>query len=193
MYIRRRIFVLLGLLAVVLAIVLIIVKPGSSGGAEFGQDVEVPKDLIETPTPTPTDGKVETPACETGQLEVVAVTDQNSYGPDQFPLFSLTVQNTGKEACIADLGTAGMTFTVTTGSEQVWRSTDCQAEKTTLPVILEAGEKLETEQLPWDRTRSSAESCEITRDSVVAGGASYHLRVAIGGAESRRTSQFLLY
>lgn len=192
-YIRRRILVLLGLLAVVLAVVLIILKPGSSGGADYGKSVDVPKDLVETPTTTPADSAKDTPACESGVLDVVAVTDRNAYGAGESPQFSLTVQNTGKAACIADLGTAGMSFTVTTGNEQVWRSTDCQTSRTNLPVILDAGEKLETDPVTWDRTRSSAESCDIARDKVVAGGASYHLGVAVGGAESKRTVQFLLY
>ena len=101
--------------------------------------------------------------------------------------------NTGKDACVADLGTAGMSFTVSSGSDDVWRSTDCQTNAESLPVVLKAGETLESEPVSWDRTRSSTETCEITRDPVVAGGASYHLSAGAGGAESEETAQFLLY
>lgn len=191
-YVRRRIIVLLGLIAVVVAIVLIIVRPGGSGGASSAEEVRVPSDLVEQPETTPADGG-ETAACDVSALVVTAVTDQPSYGPGESPELSLSVKNSGKEACIADLGTAGMAFVVSSGSDQVWRSTDCQTNPVSTPVILDAGQTLETDSITWDRTRSSAETCDIERDAVVAGGASYHLTATAGGADSRETAQFLLY
>lgn len=191
-YVRRRIIVLLGVIAVALAVVLIIIRPGSSGVPKGVEKVEVPADLAAKPE-KPTGKPDATPACEFAHLKVEAITDQASYGPGEFPKLSLSVENVGDEACIADLGTAGMSFEVSSGSDQVWRSTDCQKAPENLPVILEAGELLESETVEWDRTRSSVETCEIPRDPVVGGGASYHLNVAAGGAHSKQTAQFLLY
>lgn len=191
-YARRRIIVLLGVIAVALAVVLIIVRPGSSGGAKSIEKVEVPTDLVEKPE-RPSNKADEHPACTLTDLNVQAATNQASYGGGELPQLSLSVENTGEEACIADLGTAGMTFTVSSGSDQVWRSTDCQTAPESLPVILETGESLESEEVEWDRTRSSVETCDIPRDPVVGGGASYHLSVTAGGAESKVTAQFLLY
>ena len=190
-YVRRRIIVLLGALALIAAIVLIIVRPGSAGPDDSGK-VEVPSDVVETPDPSPTKPG-EPVACAQSALEVTPVTDQGTYGEDEFPMLSLTVKNTGKDSCVADLGTAGMTFTVSSGSDDVWRSADCQEGAESLPVVLKAGETLETEAVSWDRTRSSSETCDISRDPVVAGGASYHLNAGVGGAESEETAQFLLY
>jgi hypothetical protein len=45
----------------------------------------------------------------------------------------------------------------------------------------------------WDRTRSSPDTCGTAGEQVVAGGASYHLSVAVGDAESAETKQFLLF
>ena len=190
-YVRRRLIVLLGLVAVIAAIVLIIVRPGSSTPNDT-KDVKVPSDVAETPKADPKKSG-EPVACAQSALEVVPVTDQGSYGEGEYPQLSLTVKNTGKDACVADLGTAGMSFTVSSGSDDVWRSTDCQTGAESLPVVLKAGETLESEAIPWDRTRSSNETCEITRDPVVAGGASYHLSAGAGGAEGEETAQFLLY
>lgn len=190
-YVRRRLIVLLGLVAVIAAIVLIIVRPGSSTPNDT-KDVKVPSDVAETPKADPKKPG-EPVACAQSALEVVPVTDQGSYGEGEYPQLSLTVKNTGKDACVADLGTAGMSFTVSSGSDDVWRSTDCQTGAESLPVVLKAGETLESEAIPWDRTRSSTETCEITRDPVVAGGASYHLSAGAGGAEGEETAQFLLY
>lgn len=193
-YVRRRLIVLLGIVAVIAAIALMIIRPGSSS-RDTGevQKVEVPSDLAEKPE-TPVEGEeTATPTCEPHQLTVTAVTDQGSYGPGEIPELSLTVENSGTEECVADLGTAGMTFTVTSGADEVWRSTDCQSARDNLPVKLAAGETLETESISWDRTRSSNETCEITRDPVSADGASYHLSVSAAGVKSDTTAQFLLY
>lgn len=193
-YVRRRIIALLGLVAIVAAIALIIVRPGSTSGTSGDlKKVEVPSDLAAVPDTPSDDSEPETVACSSGQLEVQAATDQGSYGPGELPELSLSVTNTGKEDCIADLGTGGMTFAVSSGSDEVWRSIDCQASRDELPIVLNAGQTLESEAIPWDRTRSSTETCEIVRDPVVAGGASYHLSVSVGGVSSQQTAQFLLY
>ena len=190
-YVKRRLIVLLGLVAVIVAIVLIVVRPGAAA-PDDAQDVKIPSDVAETPK-ADTAKAGEPVACAKAALEVTPVTDLGSYGEGEFPQLSLTVKNTGKDSCIADLGTAGMSFTVSSGSDDVWRSTDCQTNAESLPVVLKAGEILESEPVSWDRTRSSTETCEITRDPIVAGGASYHLSAGAGGAESEETAQFLLY
>lgn len=192
-YIRRRITVLLTLLAIVVTVVLIVVQPGGDGGAADARQVNVPTDLVEEPAKPAAGESSETPACDPAKLLVTAVTDQASYGPDEKPQFSLSVENIGTEACIADLGTAGMSFAVSSGDDQVWRSTDCQTSPEHTAVILDPNKPLESEEISWDRTRSSTETCDIDRDPVVAGGASYHLSVAAGGVESIDSTQFLLY
>lgn len=191
-YIRRRLLVLAGLLAIIAVVVLVIVKPGSSGSAKNADEVEVPADLPST-APEGDEDPSKAPACDPGQLTVTAVADQDSYAEGELPKFSMRIENTGNEACAADLGTAGMKFEVSSGDDQVWRSEDCQKEPESLPVIVDPGKPLDTESVEWDRTRSSAETCDITRDAVASGGASYHLRVEAGGVPSTGTAQFLLY
>lgn len=193
-YIRRRLFVLLGLVAVVAVVVLVFVKPGSSGGAKDAQQVNVPSDLA-TSEPADDEGDEQDKgpaACSAGQLKVTPVTDKGSYAEGEIPLLSLSIENTGKESCAADLGTAGMEFTVTSGDDQVWRSIDCQKNPQSLAVEIEPGKPLESDPIKWDRTRSSPETCDITRDPVTAGGASYHLRVKAGGVDGEGTAQFML-
>lgn len=192
-YIRRRLLVLAGLLAIVAVVVLVFIKPGSSGGVRDAQQVEVPSDLPSDAGKEEPKDSDEPPTCAAGQLAVTAVTDKGDYAEGETPKLSLSVENTGDEPCSADLGSAGMEFTVTSGEDQVWRSADCQKNAESLAVILEPGKSLESEPITWDRTRSSPETCDITRDPVVAGGASYHLKVAAAGVDGRETAQFLLY
>lgn len=192
-YLRRRLLVLLSLLAIVAAVVLIILKPGSSGGAASSREVEIPDDLVAAEQADAETEAAEMPVCGAGQLSVSPITDQESYASGELPQLALSVENTGEDPCAIDLGTAVMDFRITSGSDEVWRSTDCQTDAEHLPVVLEPGVALTTENLPWDRTRSDPETCDITREAVAAGGASYHLHVSAAGVPGQGTVQFLLY
>lgn len=189
-YVRRRLAVLAGILALIAFIVLIIVKPGSSGGAASAPEVELPGEVVVQETAQPA---AEVPMCPAGSLAVTALTDNDNYGPEELPQLSLRVENTGDIACQAELGTAGMSFRITSGSDEVWRSTDCQADADRRAVILDPGKPLETETIAWDRTRSGTETCNVPRDPVSADGATYHLHVSAAGVQSNGTASFLLY
>ncbi|UOQ56261.1 hypothetical protein MUN78_11235 [Leucobacter allii] len=198
-YIRRRIAVLAVLLAIVAVVALVILRPGGADGAPTAADVELPSDIAGSGETAPeaaegtADGAGGVPDCTAGQLKVTPITDKGDYAAGETPQLSLSVENTGEEACSADLGTAGMQFAVSSGDDEVWRSADCQEDPEHLAVIVDAGEVLESEAIAWDRTRSSPETCDITRDPVTAEGASYHLRVTAAQVQGTGTAQFLLY
>ncbi|KTR85075.1 hypothetical protein [Leucobacter chromiiresistens] len=198
-YLRRRLIVLLALLAVVAVVVLIIVRPGSSGGVADASQVEVPEDLVESPSPgADEEGGAagesdDVAACAAGQLTVTPATDKGDYAAGEQPQLSLSVENTGEDPCSADLGSANLQFVIASGDDEVWRSADCQENPEHLAVILEPGAPLTTESIAWDRTRSSPETCDISRDPVSADGASYHLRTTAAGVQGTGTAQFLLY
>ena len=196
-YMRRRLLVLLGLVAVIAVVVLIIVRPGSNSAPKDASQVEVPKDLAGADAPDSGDTQQsdgdEPAACAAGQLTVTPATDKGDYAAGELPQLSLSVENTGDKPCSADLGSADQQFVIASGDDEVWRSADCQKDPKHLAVILEPGKPLQTEAIPWDRTRSSAETCDITRDPVASEGASYHLRVTAAGVQGTGTAQFLLY
>lgn len=192
-YLRRRLVVLAVLIAVIAVIVLVILKPGSNSSPSDSSKVDLPSDLAAQTAPEPEPRPGDIKACQTGQLEVTPGTDQTDYEAGELPQLFLSVVNSGAEPCSADLGTAGMEFTVSSGDDEVWRSVDCQADAKSLAVILDPDRPVQTEPISWDRTRSSAESCDITREPVGAGGASYHLRVSAAGVPGSGTAQFLLY
>ena len=60
-------------------------------------------------------------------------------------------------------------------------------------IVLKAGVPQAGPTITWDRTRSSTDTCDSTRDPVVAEGASYHLTVTVGESTSKNDRQFLLY
>lgn len=192
-YLRRRLFVLAGLVAIVVAVVLVIVKPGSTGGAATAPKVDLPKDVVAADAPEESLKDGEIASCKASDLEVTPITDRNTYAAGEQPLLSLSVQNISDATCAADLGTATMTFKVWSGTDEVWRSTDCQKDPKSQPVKLKKGEKLTTETLAWDRTRSSTETCDVPRDEVYGDGSTYRLEVSVAGVPGKGSAPFLLY
>jgi len=150
----------------------------------------------ETESPKPTDG--ETPgivACTADDVRVTAVADAESYQAGELPKFSISLENTGAEDCTLNVGSSTQSFTVTSGEDVWWRSTDCQEEPSDMIVTLTAGKTVTSaEPVTWDRTRSDVDTCEQeNRPRAAGGGASYHVAVSIGGFDSTATTQILLY
>ena len=185
-YWRRRLLVALGLVAVIVVIVLIIVKPGSgtpTGGAGGSN-------------PTPTNTVVTDPddvaECDPAKVTVEAVTDAVAYDAGAIPQLQLVLKSTATTACTIEAGSDVQVFTITSGDEVIWKSTDCQVEPQERVQLLNPGVPVSSAALPWDRTRSAPDTCDQPRDQVTAGGASYHLAVSVGDIESETTKQFIL-
>ena len=186
-YWKRRALVLVGLLAIVVVIILIVVRPG--GG---------------TPTPNPTKPTSTTASdsgtdsgdvkeCDPADVTLTAVTDKGGYNAGEQPLISMTITNSGASACTINAGTDAQEYVITSGSDQIWSSRDCQTDPQATVTTLEPGVAKSTTPFPWDRTRSATTTCDAERAQVAAGGASYHLTVKLGDIESASTKQFLLY
>ncbi|MBM7505766.1 hypothetical protein ACFPER_01520 [Agromyces aurantiacus] len=208
-YRRRRLMVLLGLVAVIVAIVLVIVRPGASQGDEVSQTTlpsaspspaasgapaaEAPSS--ESPAPAAPEEPAEDGAdCTDGQVVVEAVTDAEVYAAGEQPKLSVTIINTGSNTCVLNAGTAAQVFTISSGNDVYWRSTDCQVDAVDAEVSLEPNTPISSsEPIVWDRTRSTPDTCGDARSAVPGGGASYHLSVSVSGFESTTSKQFLLY
>ena len=129
-YRRRRLVVLLGLIAVVIAVVLIIVRPG---GAQGEPDTSGAPTASPVGTPEPTTIPTEATAadgdpCSPEQITVEPITDKTVYEAGEQPQLSVTITNTGKNVCVLNAGTAAQVFTIKSGDEQYWTSTDCQTD-----------------------------------------------------------------
>jgi hypothetical protein len=189
-YWRRRLLVGLGLLAVVVVVLLIVFRPAGAANDEK----EPTADDAATSTTEPADeaAQEEGAACNPENVEVTAVTDKTEYASGQQPMISMSIVNNGSVACLMNVGTDQQLFTITSGAETYWESTDCQTAPAEQQVALEPGVAQATTPIPWDRTRSDPDTCENDRPSVPAGGASYHLTVSLGEIKSEGTAQFLL-
>lgn len=155
-----------------------------------------------TPTPSGTPTATSTPEatgtakpCVASDILVEAVTDADTYAAGQHPQLSIRLTNEGDVACTLNVGTTTQVFTVTSGDDVWWRSTDCQTEPSDMVVTLAAGQAVASATpIVWDRTRSSVSTCDTgSRPVAPGGGASYHVAVEIGGIPSTESKQILLY
>jgi hypothetical protein len=208
-YRRRRLLALLVVVAVIAVVVIIVANlgrgstptadPSATPTADAAADDGSGDAAAEaTPEPTPSaSAGTETNAdgsCAVGQLTVTPVTDAASYKAGVLPKLSFTVTNTGMEPCTANLGTTTQVFTISSGSDVYWKSTDCQTGAEDAEVELAARTPQTSSPFEWSRQRSSTTTCqEAERPAVPAGGATYTLSVEVAGVKSAEPKSFLLY
>ncbi|MGO4535939.1 hypothetical protein [Leifsonia sp. 2MCAF36] len=194
-YWRRRLIVLLGAVAVVVIIVLIVVRPGASNGEpapKAAAGASHSASPVATSIPTSSASASGQP-CKPADVKVVAVTDKATYAAGELPQLSVALTNTGSASCTIDAGTAQQQFTITSGSEVYWKSTDCQTDKVDAEVLLQPGKTISSQApITWDRTRSDPSTCQANRPQVPAAGASYHLETSVSGIKSSETKQIIL-
>lgn len=192
-YRRRRAGVLLALLVIVVGIAVVLsLQPwaGSREAAESASPSATPLPTLYPSTSPSAAGEV--PECTADSVAVTAVTDATVYAPGVDPQLSLSLSNISSTDCVINAGTSQQVFTITSGSDSIWTSTDCQTGASDLDVLLEAGRSVTGSSITWDRTRSSADTCSGGREAVDGGGAAYDLSVSVAGIPSGSTTQFLL-
>lgn len=212
-YRRRRLAVLAALIVVALivgsVVWLLVARPWEGAAASApAPSASASASGLPGPTPSPSASAAAEPeasadpapssdavgACDEADILVEPLTDKDSYATGEQPQLTLRLTNRGTDACTLNVGTTQQLFTISSGNDVWWRSTDCQTEPSDMEVTLTAGQVVESAQpVPWDRTRSSVSTCEGDRQAATGGGASYHLAVSIGGIEGASTKQFLLY
>ncbi|NNC12024.1 hypothetical protein HII28_09040 [Planctomonas sp. JC2975] len=197
-YWRRRLVVGLALLAIVVVVLLIVFAPRGKSDASATAPTNTPTSTprhTTNPTTVPTTAATASgKTCAASAIDVESATDSNTYTAGVQPQLSFSITNTGSKACAFDVGTAKQTFTITSGTEVYWKSSDCQTDPKSTVVLLEPGKTLTSTPIAWDRTRSAPSTCgDKQREAVPAAGASYHLKVQVNGVTSKTTKQFLLY
>ncbi len=159
-------------------------------------DASTPAATDAPATDAPADAATDagTPTCTKDDARVEALINKSTYAADENPQLSIRLTNTSAADCTINVGTTSQTFTITSGEDTWWRSTDCQSEPSDMVVTLAAGQEVTSATpITWDRTRSAVDTCQnANRPKAPGGGASYHLAVSIGGIPSAQSAQFLL-
>ncbi|MFN3707387.1 hypothetical protein [Microcella sp.] len=204
-YWRRRAVVGLGLIAVIVVIILIVVRPGTAeptgsteptpaatDSAEGADGDDEQSDLDAAAEEAAAEGGGAPQACTSEQVQVTPLTDAESYGPESQPQLSLSLLNTGTRPCIIEAGSDVQEFLITSGPDRIWSSRDCQVDPVAATVVLEPGEERSTPAIPWNRTRSEPGVCDVQRTPVPGGGATYRLSVSVGEFAGDGDRPFLL-
>ncbi|MGN6441837.1 MAG: hypothetical protein ACTHL6_08095 [Arthrobacter sp.] len=123
-----------------------------------------------------------TPTCNQNLVTVTATTDKPAYGPGENPMLTLKVTNGGKVPCEVNIGTSQMEFLVTSGSDRIFSSKDCQASSEDLVKVIAPGAS-ETANFPWNRNRS-ADGCKEVAAAPGGGGAYYIFTAKLGSRAS---------
>jgi len=131
-------------------------------------------------TPSPTASA--TPTCNQNLVTVTASTDKPAYGPGENPMLTLKVTNGGKVPCEVNIGTSQMEFLVTSGSDRIFSSKDCQASSEDLVKVIAPGAS-ETANFPWNRNRS-VDGCKEVAAAPGGGGAYYIFTAKLGSRAS---------
>jgi hypothetical protein len=180
---RRRLFVGAALLLAIAVAVggFVAVSSALSGGqtstdgagsASTGQQT-APSDGASPPSTAPAASATPTApsGCEQNLVTVTAATDKAAYAAGENPLLSLKVTNGNKVPCEVNIGTSQMEFLITSGSDRIFSSQDCQADSTDLVKTIAPGQT-ETANFPWQRNRT-AQGCGPIEAKPGAGGAYY--------------------
>lgn len=185
---------LVGAAAVIAVIVLIFVRPPADSPLPVGT---VAPDSAASQSSADPAASGQPAVCTAAEVAVTAITDAEAYAEGVEPQLSWSLENTGPVACTLNVGTAQQVFTITSGDEVIWRSSDCQTDAADYPLTLEPAASgaapTVSATIAWNRERSDADACDAADgEQVTAAGASYHLEVTVGGISSSDSRQFLL-
>jgi hypothetical protein len=143
-------------------------------------------------SPSPTAGATDAavPTCNSKDIALTANTDHDSYAQGEMPKISMTITNTGGNACSFAFGSDKQKYVIMSGTDTIWDSTACQTDKQPYTATLDPGVAVDVPSITWSRTRS--DNCD-NGTPAVGGGASYQLSTFVGDVESADPKQFMLF
>lgn len=146
-------------------------KKQKAAGGGSSQKAQSPKPAGANPDGT----------CPAGAVTITGSTDHPSYGAGQKPVLVMTLKNSLDDPCTLDVGTGAQEFLITSGSDRIFSTKDCQAQGAKTELELEPG-KEETARFTWGRDRSQPK-CAPTNATPRAG--TYTLKVSLGKLEAK--------
>ena len=167
-----------GVALAVLAVLIIAIAVSCSGGSSSGHPAT---STTPTASPTPSTGPTVTAAaCRRGQLTVTASTDATTYTAGVLPHLQVSIRNTGSLPCELTESPRTRSWTIVSGTDQVWTTVGCQAASTAHTTTLKAGGAVR-HTIVWNRHRSG-KGCTVSTTEATAG--TYQLTVSVNGITS---------
>ena len=144
-------------------------QPSPVGAAPAGQPAG-PEGPVASSSASPSAPSAGT-GCDQNLVAVTAATDKPVYASGENPLLTLKVTNGNKVPCEINLGSSQMEYDITSGSDRIFSSTDCQSDATDLVKTIAPGQS-ETANFSWQRNRT-VQGCTAIAAKPGAGGAYY--------------------
>jgi hypothetical protein len=139
--------------------------------------------------------------CQSQQLSIEAhvgteqAQEQLAFNPDDTPYIWYSVTNIGSVECKFNVGSDVTFYKITSGTDVVWNSKDCNTPRSSAePILLLPNKEVAAPAGGWDRVRSGDAGC-AAKDGlpgVTADGASYILEAEVNGILSTNKPQFVL-
>lgn len=93
-------------------------------------------------------------ACLPGSIVVAASTEKASYGAEENPVLVMRIENQGATPCELNVGTSVQEFTVMSGSDRIFSTSDCRADAKDYLLMMAPG-SAESARFTWLRDRSA--------------------------------------
>ncbi|WP_456787790.1 hypothetical protein [Cellulomonas sp. P5_C5] len=170
-WVRR--FVVLGIPLIIIAVVVWLFVRPDAGESPAAQDDTSSAPVEETTEPEPSDM-----TCDPAAVAIAMTADAASFAPGASATFTVSITNTGAEACLVDAGEAQREIVITSGTDRVWSNRDCIVPGTETRTLLLAGGGSDTTPFAWNRIRS-AEGCPP--DLPVPGAGTYSAQLTLAG------------
>lgn len=182
-YWRRRLVLLVGLLALVLVARSCVgdaPSPQRTGGGSPSPTPSASPSAKTSTSPRPSPTRAGPVTCPDRVLSLAAAPAQRSYPAGSTMRFTLTVTNTGSAPCRRDLGGGALEVLVYSGADRIWSSDDCGTDKGVSVQTLPARGSLES-SVSWTGQRS-AKGCPTGRPEARPG--TYTVRARVGTLRS---------
>jgi hypothetical protein len=137
-------------------------------------------------TPSPAPVAAAPVKCAKAVLSVALKSDRTVYTGSQKPKLYLGVKNSGPDACLVDLGSRALSFTIISGKDRIWSSDDCQGKGTSDVRLLQPGQTLWARSV-WGKVRS-APGCPNGMAAAKPGY--YRVEGSAGGVSADRRAVF---
>ncbi len=149
-WVRRGLVVLL-----VLAVLVAVLFGGKAALGFLGGLGSGATAAVTPPAPTSTSTADGPTACGPSDLQLAVTTSAAGYPAGANPELTISVLNSGSRSCTFDASAANREVVVTSGTDRIWSSKDCQGKISENLLLLAAGATA-PETVTWDRTRSAA-------------------------------------
>lgn len=139
-----------------------------------------------TPKPTSDSASAGPTSCAKAVLSVRLKADKRVYTATEKPKLYLGVKNSGPAACLVDMGSRALSFTIISGKDRIWSSDDCQGKGTSDIRLLKPGQTLWARAV-WGKVRSKP-GCPKGQPTAKPG--TYVVDGSAGGVKARQRAVF---